>query len=159
MDSLIDQSAGRDRIKNTESPVYRILITKIGLDGHDRGSRIVAAVLRDAGMEVIYTPPWQTIDSVVAIARQEDADVIGLSSLAADHLIIPELMAALKNAGLEPVCVAVGGIIPQSDVQDLLDAGVSSIFGPGARAGDIVSSIEELAVKARKAKRAKWEQG
>ena len=75
----------------------RVLVTKIGLDGHDRGSRIVAAYLRDAGMEVIYTPPWQTIDAVVGISRQEDIDVIGLSSLATDHLIIPELMSALKT--------------------------------------------------------------
>ena len=79
----------------------RVLITKIGLDGHDRGSRIVAAYLRDAGMEVIYTPPWQQIESVVQLALQEDVDLIGVSSLATDHLIIPDMMQALREAGLE----------------------------------------------------------
>ena len=79
----------------------RVLITKLGLDGHDRGSRLVAAYLRDAGMEVIYTPPWQDIQSVVQLALQEDVDLIGISSLATDHLIIPDLIKALKDAGLD----------------------------------------------------------
>ena len=135
----------------------RVLVTKIGLDGHDRGSRIVAAYLRDAGMEVIYTPPWQTIDAVVGISRQEDIDVIGLSSLATDHLIIPELMSALKTEGLDPVRVIVGGIIPQNEVQGLLDAGVSRIFGSGATRQEIVDTVETLALSARKAKRQQWE--
>ena len=74
----------------------KVLVTKIGLDGHDRGSRIVAAHLRDAGMEVIYTPPWQEIAAVVKLALEEDVDVIGVSSLATDHLIVPKLMAALR---------------------------------------------------------------
>ena len=73
----------------------RVIITKIGLDGHDRGSRIVAAYLRDAGMEVIYTPPWQSIQAVVQLAQQEDVDLIGISTLATDHLIIPDLMRAV----------------------------------------------------------------
>ena len=79
---------------------YRILVTKIGLDGHDRGSRIVAAYLRDAGMEVIYTPPWQALDDVVRLAGDEDVDVIGISSLSTDHLIIPDLMSSLVAAAL-----------------------------------------------------------
>ncbi len=79
----------------------KVLITKIGLDGHDRGSRIVAAHLRDAGMEVVYTPPWQEIRTVVKLALEEDVDVIGVSSLATDHLIVPKLMAALREAGLD----------------------------------------------------------
>jgi methylmalonyl-CoA mutase C-terminal domain/subunit len=133
-----------------------VLVTKIGLDGHDRGSRIVAAYLRDAGMEVIYTPPWQTIDAVVGISRQEDIDVIGLSSLATDHLIIPQLMTALKNEGLDPVRVIVGGIIPQNEVQGLLDAGVSRVFGSGAMRKEIVDTVEMLALAARKAKRQQW---
>ncbi len=111
-------------LNGQKSSPPRVLITKIGLDGHDRGSRIVAAYLRDAGMEVIYTPPWQTIESVVGIFRQEDIDIIGLSTLATDHLIIPELMTALKNENLDSVPVVVGGIIPQNEVQGLLDAGV-----------------------------------
>lgn len=93
----------------------RVLVTKIGLDGHDRGSRVVAAYLRDAGMEVIYTPPWQSIEDVVALALQEDVEVIGLSSLATDHLIVPDLMEALRTAGLGDIAVVVGGIIPASE--------------------------------------------
>ena len=80
------------------SPPARVLVTKIGLDGHDRGSRIVAAFLRDAGMEVIYTPPWQSIAAVVKLAMEEDVDVIGISSLATDHLIVPKLTEALGGA-------------------------------------------------------------
>ena len=81
----------------------KVLVTKIGFDGHDRGSRVVAAYLRDAGMEVIYTPPWQEIAAVVKLATEEDVDVIGISSLATDHLIVPKLMAALRAADLGEV--------------------------------------------------------
>ena len=130
----------------------RVLVTKIGLDGHDRGSRIVAAFLRDAGMEVIYTPPWQSIDAVVALARQEDVDVIGLSTLATDHLIIPDLMDALQEAGLEDVKVVVGGIVPDPEHDMLHDAGVAAIFGPGAAREAIVDSVGQLAATAREAK-------
>jgi methylmalonyl-CoA mutase C-terminal domain/subunit len=93
----------------------KVIVTKIGFDGHDRGSRVVAATLRDAGMEVIYTPPWQEIPSVVKLAMEEDADVIGISSLATDHLIVPRLMDALRAAGLADVRVIVGGIVPAKD--------------------------------------------
>ena len=130
----------------------RVLVTKIGLDGHDRGSRIVAAFLRDAGMEVIYTPPWQSIDAVVALARQEDVDVIGLSTLATDHLIIPDLMEALQEAGLDDVQVVVGGIVPDPEHDMLHDAGVAAIFGPGAAREDIVDSVGQLAATVREAK-------
>ena len=129
----------------------RVLVTKIGLDGHDRGSRIVAAYLKDAGMEVIYTAPWQTIDAVVILALQEDIDVIGLSSLATDHLMVPELMAGLRDRDLGHVRVVVGGIIPQGEHQLLLEAGVSQIFQPGARRADIVDCVRELATEARAA--------
>ena len=78
----------------------KVLVTKIGLDGHDRGSRVVAAFLRDAGMEVLYTPPWQEIAQVIRLAEEEDVDVIGISSLATDHLLVPKLMKALKKARL-----------------------------------------------------------
>src|SRR5512144_800334 len=91
---------------------YKVLVTKIGLDGHDRGSRVVAAYLRDAGMEVIYTPPWQPIPHVVKLAVEEDVDVIGISSLATDHLIVPKRVVALREAGLADVAVIVGGIVP-----------------------------------------------
>ncbi len=87
----------------------KVLITKIGLDGHDRGSRVVAAALRDAGMEVVYTPPWQEIATVVKLATEEDVDVIGVSSLASDHLIVPKLIDALRAGGLGDVPVIVGG--------------------------------------------------
>lgn len=130
----------------------RVLVTKIGLDGHDRGSRIVAAFLRDAGMDVIYTPPWQSIDAVVALALQEDVDVIGLSTLATDHLIIPDLMEALQEAGLDDVKVVVGGIVPNPEHDMLHDAGVAAIFGPGAARQDIVDSVSQLAATAREAK-------
>ena len=135
----------------------RVLVTKIGLDGHDRGSRIVAAYLRDAGMEVIYTAPRQTVDAVVGISRDEDIDVIGVSTLATEHLIVPELMTSLKNEGLDPVRVVVGGIIPQNEVQGLLDAGVSRVFGPGAMRQQIVDTVARLALSAQRAKRQQWE--
>jgi methylmalonyl-CoA mutase C-terminal domain/subunit len=131
----------------------KVLITKIGFDGHDRGSRIVAAGLRDAGMEVIYTPPWQEIATVVKLATEEDVDVIGISSLATDHLIVPKLMDALRAAGLDDVAVIVGGIVPDEDERMLLDAGVARVFHPGATLDEIARCVRELAaaVRARRA--------
>jgi methylmalonyl-CoA mutase C-terminal domain/subunit len=122
----------------------KVLITKIGFDGHDRGSRIVAAGLRDAGMEVIYTPPWQEIAAVVKLATEEDVDVIGISSLATDHLIVPKLMEALREGGLTDVAVVVGGIVPDEDEQMLLDAGVARVFHPGATLAEIAGYINEI---------------
>lgn len=123
----------------------RVLVTKIGLDGHDRGSRIVAAYLRDTGMEVIYTEPWQKIDSVVALALQEDVDVIGISSLATDHLLVPKLMKALGNVGLGHIRVIVGGIVPDNEEAVLLKSGVSHVFHPGADREYIVDVVARLA--------------
>ncbi|MBY6146883.1 cobalamin-dependent protein [Mameliella alba] len=130
----------------------RVLVTKIGFDGHDRGSRVVAAYLRDAGMEVIYTPPWQEIAAVVKLAMQEDVDVVGVSSLATDHLILPDLMEALRASGLGHVRVIVGGIIPQNEQPDLIAAGVSAIFNPGATSQEIVDTVRGLAAEARTAR-------
>jgi len=130
-------------------PPPRILVTKIGLDGHDRGSRVVAAALRDAGMEVIYTPPWQDIETVVELARDEDVDVIGIGSLATDHLLVPTLMTALGDAGLHHVRVVVGGIVPDVDEQDLLTAGVSRVFHPGSSMHEISVEVLRLAISAR----------
>lgn len=127
----------------------KVLITKIGFDGHDRGSRIVATFLRDAGMEVVYTGPWQKVPSVVNIALQEDVDVVGVSSLAADHLILPKLMEAMRSAGLGHVAVVVGGIIPDGEADLLTAAGVAHIFHPGATRAEIVGAVSALASAAR----------
>jgi methylmalonyl-CoA mutase, C-terminal domain len=127
----------------------KVLVTKIGLDGHDRGSRIVAAHLRDAGMEVVYTPPWQSIDAVVKLALEEDVDVIGVSSLATDHLIVPKLMRALAAAGLGDVVVIVGGIVPDEDEKMLVDAGVARVFHPGASLDDIATFVADAAARVR----------
>lgn len=126
----------------------RVLVTKIGLDGHDRGSRIIAAYFRDAGMEVIYTNPWQKIDAVVTLALEEDVDVIGISSLATDHLLVPKLMKALAAADLGHIRVVVGGIISDEDEINLLAAGVAKVFHPGAVREEIVGAVEKYATAA-----------
>ena len=129
----------------------RVLVTKIGLDGHDRGSRIVAAACRDAGMEVIYTPPWQSIAAVVKLTMEEDVDVVGISSLATDHLIVPKLMVALREAGLGNVRVVVGGIVPDNEEAQLLEAGVREVFHPGSTMDDITVRMRAYAREARQA--------
>jgi pivalyl-CoA mutase small subunit len=129
----------------------RVLVTKIGLDGHDRGSRIVAAACRDAGMEVIYTPPWQSIAAVVKLATEEDVDVVGISSLATDHLIVPRLMTALRDAGLGNVRVVVGGIVPDNEEAQLLAAGVREVFHPGSTMDEITTRIRGYAHESRAA--------
>ena len=134
----------------------KVLVTKIGFDGHDRGSRVVAAYLRDAGMEVIYTPPWQEIGAVVKLAMEEDVDVIGVSSLATDHLIVPKLMTALRDAGLADLTVIVGGIVPDEDEAILLEAGVARVFHPGAALDDIATFVREAAGRLRAARYAVW---
>ncbi len=123
----------------------KVLVTKIGLDGHDRGSRVVAAYLRDAGMEIVYTPPWQEIPTVVKLAMEEDVDVIGISSLATDHLIVPKLMRALREAGLTDIAVIVGGIVPDADEAALLAAGVAKVFHPGSPLEGIAAAVRRLA--------------
>jgi len=127
----------------------RVLVTKIGLDGHDRGSRLVAGFLRDAGMEVIYTAPWQAIETVVRQAMEEDVDVIGISSLATDHLLVPQLMKALREAQMDDVAVVVGGIIPENEIGLLEDAGVAAVFHPGSSRDDIVGRITSLIIECR----------
>ena len=128
----------------------KVLITKIGFDGHDRGSRVVESFLRDAGMEVVYTPPWQEIPAVVKLALEEDVDVIGVSSLATDHLIVPKLMRALGEAGLADIEVIVGGIVPDADEAMLLEAGVARVFHPGSALDEIAAEIGRL-TRARRA--------
>ena len=127
----------------------KVIVTRLGLDAHDRGSRIVAAYLRDAGMEVVYTAPWKKIAELVTLALEEDVDVIGISSLATDHLLIPALMDALRAEDLGHVGVVVGGIIPDVDEPVLLESGVARVFHPGVSREEIVRTVEELAHEAR----------
>jgi len=127
----------------------RVMVTKIGLDGHDRGSRLVAGFLRDAGMEVIYTAPWQAIETVVNQAMEEDVDAIGVSSLATDHLLMPKLMDAMRAAGLDDVVVVLGGIVPDNEVPPLTEAGVAAVFHPGSSREEIVDKITRLIAERR----------
>ncbi|HXR57607.1 MAG TPA: cobalamin-dependent protein [Casimicrobiaceae bacterium] len=136
--------------------VPKVLVTKIGLDGHDRGSRVVAAHLRDAGMEVIYTPPWQAIDAVVKLALEEDVDVIGISSLATDHRIVPKLMRALKHAEVDGVAVIVGGIVPDADEALLVEAGVARVFHPGSSLDEIADYIRSIVPALRRVRSVEW---
>jgi methylmalonyl-CoA mutase C-terminal domain/subunit len=120
----------------------RVVIAKPGLDGHDRGAKVIARALRDAGMEVIYTGLRQTPEMIVATALQEDADVIGLSILSGAHNhIAPRLMDLLKAKGLDDVLVVIGGIIPDVDVPKLKEIGVKGIFQPGTPMQEIVDFI------------------
>ena len=119
---------------NEDDEKVRIVLAKLGLDGHDRGLKVVARILRDAGMEVIYLGLRQTTESIVAAAEQEDADAVGLSMHNAGHMTLaPRMVSALETAELS-VPVVVGGIVPEDDVQPLLDAGVAAVLGPGASA-------------------------
>ena len=121
----------------------RVIIAKPGLDGHDRGAKVIARALRDAGMEVIYTGLRQTPEQIVSAALQEDADVIGLSILSGAHNhIAPRLMTLLKEKGLDDVLVLIGGIIPDVDIPKLKSIGVRGIFLPGTSMQEIVDFIK-----------------
>ena len=120
----------------------RVLIAKPGLDGHDRGAKVIARALRDAGMEVIYTGLRQTPEMVVTAALQEDVHVIGLSILSGAHnVIVPRVMDLLKQNSMDDVIVIVGGIIPDQDIESLTKAGVAAIFQPGTAMDEIVTFI------------------
>jgi methylmalonyl-CoA mutase C-terminal domain/subunit len=122
----------------------RVVIAKPGLDGHDRGAKVIARALRDAGMEVIYTGLRQTPEQIAVAALQEDADVVGLSILSGAHMhVCPRLMDLLREKGLDHVLVVVGGIIPDVDIPKLKALGVSEIFLPGSPMQDIVRFIEQ----------------
>ncbi len=124
-----------------DEPPIRAVLAKLGLDGHDRGIKVVARMLRDAGMEVIYLGLRQTTDSIVAAVEQEDADVIGLSMHNAGHLTLgPAMLAALGEAGLD-VPVVVGGIVPEPDRLELERAGVAAVLGPGASTEEVVATV------------------
>ena len=127
-------------------PKIRVVIAKPGLDGHDRGAKVIARALRDAGMEVIYTGLRQTPEQIVAAALQEDADAIGLSILSGAHMhICPRVMELLKEKGLDDVLVVIGGIIPDVDIPKLQAMGVRGIFLPGSSMNDIITFITENA--------------
>jgi len=121
----------------------RVIIAKPGLDGHDRGAKVIARALRDAGMEVIYTGLRQTPEQIVSAALQEDADVIGLSILSGAHNhIVPRMMELIREKGLTDVLVLIGGIIPDVDIPKLQEAGVKGVFLPGAPMQEIVDFIQ-----------------
>jgi methylmalonyl-CoA mutase C-terminal domain/subunit len=122
----------------------RVLVAKPGLDGHDRGAKVVARALRDAGMEVIYTGIRQTPDMIVEAAVQEDVDVVGLSILSGAHMeLFPRVIDGLKKRDLGGVVVLAGGIIPEEDIPDLQKMGVQGVFGPGTSTKDIVDFIQK----------------
>ena len=125
-----------------ERPI-RVLVAKPGLDGHDRGAKVIARALRDAGMEVIYTGIRQTPQMIVQAAAQEDVDVLGLSILSGAHLeIFPEIMRLLREQEMEDIVVVVGGIIPGQDREALLNLGIAAVFGPGTSINQIVEFIQ-----------------
>jgi methylmalonyl-CoA mutase, C-terminal domain len=120
----------------------RVLVAKPGLDGHDRGAKVVARALRDAGMEVVYTGIRQTPEMIVEAALQEDVDVVGLSILSGAHLALcPRIIELLRKQGMDDVVVVVGGIIPDEDVATLQGMGVQGVFGPGTDTQDIIDFI------------------
>jgi methylmalonyl-CoA mutase cobalamin-binding domain/chain len=120
----------------------RVVIAKPGLDGHDRGAKIIARALRDAGMEVIYTGLHQTPEQIVETAIQEDADAIGISILSGAHMtLVPRIVGLLREADSGDVLVVVGGTIPAEDAAELKQGGVAEVFGPGATTGDIVEFL------------------
>ena len=122
----------------------RVLVAKPGLDGHDRGAKVVARALRDAGMEVIYTGLRQTPEMIAEAALQEDVDVVGLSILSGAHMALaPRVLELLKANGQARVRVFIGGIVPDEDVPRLMEMGVSGIYGPGASTQDIVRDVRE----------------
>jgi methylmalonyl-CoA mutase C-terminal domain/subunit len=120
----------------------RVVIAKAGLDGHDRGAKIIARALRDAGMEVIYTGLHQTPEQIVETAIQEDADAVGISILSGAHMtLVPRILDGLRENGAEDVLVVLGGTIPAEDAEELMEKGVAAVFTPGAPTGEIVEFL------------------
>ena len=130
----------------TQEHKIRVLIAKPGLDGHDRGAKVVARALRDAGMEVVYTGIRQTPQMIAEAALQEDVDVIGLSILSGAHLeLFPRVVAELKSRGVDDVLLFAGGIIPQDDIATIREIGFKGVFGPGTDTNDIISFVRDNA--------------
>ena len=128
----------------------RVVLAKVGLDGHDRGIKVIARGLRDAGMEVIYAGLWQTPEAVVRTAGDEVADWLGLSILSGAHMtLVPRVLELLRNAGLGHVGLLIGGIIPEGEIPQLLAMGVARVFGPGTALPDIVAFLNERSKAAR----------
>jgi methylmalonyl-CoA mutase C-terminal domain/subunit len=120
----------------------RVVVAKPGLDGHDRGAKIIARALRDAGMEVIYTGLHQTPEQIVATVVQEDADAVGLSILSGAHMtLVPRILELLREEGIEDVVITLGGTIPSDDIPELKELGVAEVFTPGATTQDIIDFI------------------
>ena len=121
----------------------RVLVAKVGLDGHDRGAKVIATALRDAGMEVIYTGLRQTAEMVVTAALQEDVDAIGISILSGAHMtVFPKVIAMMKEKGMDDVLLTGGGIIPEDDMKQLNDSGVGKLFAPGTATSEIGEYIK-----------------
>src|SRR4051812_43244655 len=124
------------------APQIRVVLAKVGLDGHDRGIKVVARALRDAGMEVIYAGLWQTPEAVVRTVADEDADWVGISLLSGAHMtLVPRVVQLLREAGLDHVGLLIGGIIPETDVPKLHERGVARVFGPGTALDEIVAFL------------------
>ena len=129
----------------------RVLVAKPGLDGHDRGAKVVARALRDAGMEVIYTGIRQTPEMIAEAALQEDVDVVGLSIHSGAHLdLFPRILAALRERGVDDALVFAGGIIPDADIALVKEMGVRGVFGPGASLAEIARTIRDAVMEARR---------
>ncbi len=128
----------------------RVLVAKVGLDGHDRGAKVIARALRDAGMEVIYTGLQQTPDMIAEAALQEDVQIVGLSILSGAHMtLVPRVLDSLRSHGLDDVKVIVGGIIPADDIEKLKEMGVKGVFGPGSKTEEIIGFIREQVTDVR----------
>ncbi len=132
-----------DSMSATQTQKIRVVVAKPGLDGHDRGAKIIARALRDAGMEVIYTGLHQTPEQIVETVIQEDADAIGLSILSGAHMtLVPRIVALLKEQGIDDVIVTVGGTIPADDIPELKELGVAEVFTPGSPTQEIIDFIQ-----------------
>jgi methylmalonyl-CoA mutase cobalamin-binding domain/chain len=138
---------GVSRKMDKRQPI-RVVLAKVGLDGHDRGIKVVARALRDAGMEVIYAGLWQTPEAAVRTVADEDADWLGLSLLSGAHMtLVPRVVELMRKAKLDQVGILVGGIIPEEDIPKLEQMGVARVFGPGTSMADIVTFLRDRSTK------------